>query len=123
MTVVAFTYGITSAKDVDKATALEKAVSTKTTSIHRFVRNSATLPDGPPIYVTPGSRAILTLPPLIGNPYHNTERYSVINDHTATIEGLQDGKMVWWGTISISKDGKTRTATLHSHDANGRSTG
>lgn len=58
--------------------------------------------------------------PVTGNPYHNAERYSVINDHTAGIEGLQDGKIVWWGTITISKDGKTRTATLHSHDANGK---
>jgi hypothetical protein len=58
--------------------------------------------------------------PVTGNPHHNAERYSVINDHTAAIQGLQDGKVVWWGTITISKDGKTRTATLHSHDANGK---
>jgi hypothetical protein len=58
--------------------------------------------------------------PVTGNPYHNAERYSVINDHTAAIEGLQDGKVKWWGTITISNDGKTRTATLHSHDANGK---
>jgi hypothetical protein len=65
MTVVACTYGITSGEDVDKAAALEKAVTSKTTSIHRFVRNSVTLPDRPPIYVNPGSRAILTQPPVI----------------------------------------------------------
>src|SRR2546421_2506864 len=47
MTVVACTYGITSAEDVDKAAALEKAVISKTTSIHRFVHNSATQPDTP----------------------------------------------------------------------------
>jgi hypothetical protein len=58
--------------------------------------------------------------PVTGNPHHNAERYSVINDHTAAIEGLQDGKVVWWGTITISKDDKTRTAILHSHDANGK---
>jgi hypothetical protein len=65
MTVVACTYGITSGEDVDKAAALEKAVISKTTSIHRFVRNSMTRPDSPPIGVNPGSRAILTQPPLI----------------------------------------------------------
>ncbi len=65
MTVVAFTYGITSAEDVDQAAALEKTVISKTTSIHPFVRNSMTRPNSPPIGVTPGSRAILTLPPLI----------------------------------------------------------
>jgi hypothetical protein len=58
--------------------------------------------------------------PVTGNPHHNAERYRVINDHIAAIEGLQDGKVVWWGTITISTDGKTRTATLHSHDANGK---
>ena len=57
--------------------------------------------------------------PVTGNPHHNAERYRVINDHTAAIEGLQDGKVVWWGTITISKDGKTRTATLCSRDVNG----
>jgi len=65
MTVVAFSYGITSAEDVDKAAALEKALTAKITSIHHFPRNSAILPDKPPISVNPGSHAILTLPPVI----------------------------------------------------------
>jgi hypothetical protein len=65
MTVVACTYGITSGEDVDKAAALEKAVTSKTTSIHRFVRNSMSQPNRPPIFVHPGSRAILTQSPLI----------------------------------------------------------
>jgi hypothetical protein len=57
---------------------------------------------------------------VTGNPHHNAERYRLINDHTAAIEGLQDGTVVWWGTVAISKDGKTRTAILHSHDVNGK---
>jgi len=65
MTVVACTYSITSAEDVDKAAALEKAVASKTTSIHRFVRDSATRPAGPPIGISPGSEGILSQPPLI----------------------------------------------------------
>ena len=65
MTLVACTYGITSGEDVDKASALEKAVTSKTTAIHPFTRNSMTRPNSPPIGVTPGSRAILTLPPVI----------------------------------------------------------
>src|SRR5437660_2178816 len=65
MTVVACTYGLTSGEDVDKAAALERAVASKTTAIHRFVHNSATRPGGPPIGVSPGSEAILTQPPLI----------------------------------------------------------
>ena len=27
---------------------------------------------------------------------------------------------MWWGTITISKDGKTRTALLHSIDSHGK---
>jgi hypothetical protein len=73
MTVVACTYGITSGEDVDKAAALEKAVTSKTTSIHRFVHNSATRSGMPPISVNPGSEAILTQPPLI-NVYEINDR-------------------------------------------------
>jgi hypothetical protein len=64
-TVVASIYGVTGSKDVDEAAALRQAVTSKSTSIHRFVRNSITRPDRPPIYVDPRSRAILTQPPLI----------------------------------------------------------
>ena len=63
--VVSCIYGLTSGEDVDKAAALRQAVTSEATSIHRFVRNSATRPDRPPISVNPGSRAILTHPPLI----------------------------------------------------------
>jgi hypothetical protein len=65
MTVVAYTHGITTAKDVEKAAALEEAVTNKTTSIHPFLQNSMSRPDRPPIFITPGSRAIFTLPPVI----------------------------------------------------------
>jgi hypothetical protein len=65
MTVDASTYGITSGKDVNKARALADAVISKITAVHRFVRNSATRPGRPPISVSPGSRAILTKPPVI----------------------------------------------------------
>lgn len=65
MTVVACTYGITTAGDVDQAAALEKAVASKTTAIHQFARDSTTRPGSPPIGVNPGSRAILTQLPEI----------------------------------------------------------
>lgn len=65
MTVASVTYGITTAGDVDKAAALEKAVVNKTTAIHQFVRNSTSYPGRPPIFVNPGSRAIFTQPPEI----------------------------------------------------------
>jgi hypothetical protein len=65
MTIASVTYGITTAGDVDKAAALEKAVVNKTTAIHQFGRDSATRPGSPPIGVNPGSEAILTQPPEI----------------------------------------------------------
>ena len=58
--------------------------------------------------------------PVKGNPYHDAEGMRVINDHTLFIQGLKDGKVMWWGTITISKDGKTRTALLHSIDSHGK---
>ena len=45
--------------------------------------------------------------PVKGNPYHDAEGMRVINDHTLFIQGLKDGKVMWWGTITISKDGKS----------------
>ena len=65
MTIASVTYGITTARDVDKAAALQQAVVSKTKAIHRFVRDSMNYPDRPPISVNPGSRAIFTQPPEI----------------------------------------------------------
>ena len=65
MTIASVTYGITTARDVDKAAALQQAVVSKTTAIHRFVRDSMNYPGRPPISVNPGSRAIFTQPPEI----------------------------------------------------------
>src|SRR5689334_7347200 len=59
------TYGITSGKDVDEAAALGHAVVSRITAIHKFVRDSASRPGTPPIFVNPGSRAIFTQPPVI----------------------------------------------------------
>ena len=58
--------------------------------------------------------------PVKGNPHHNAASYRIINDHTAFVQGFKDGKLMWWGTITISKDGKTRTAILQSTDAKGK---
>jgi len=65
MTIASVTYGITTARDVDKAAALQQAVVSNTTAIHRFVRDSKNYPGRPPISVNPGSRAIFTQPPEI----------------------------------------------------------
>ena len=65
ITIASVTYGITTARDDDKAAALQQAVVSKTKAIHRFVRDSMNYPDRPPISVNPGSRAIFTQTPEI----------------------------------------------------------
>jgi uncharacterized protein YpmB len=58
--------------------------------------------------------------PVKTNPSYNAIGYRVINDHTNAIQALKDGKLVWSGTITVSKDGKSRTVSIHGTDANGK---
>ena len=58
--------------------------------------------------------------PVKGSPFYNATGMRLINEHTVFIQGIKDGQIMWWGTITISKDGKTRTALLHSTDAKGK---
>jgi hypothetical protein len=51
---------------------------------------------------------------------YNSIGIRLIDDYTQFVQGIRDGKVMWWGTITISKDGKTRTALLHSTDAKGK---
>ena len=46
--------------------------------------------------------------------------YKVVNDRTNEINAIKDGKTMWSGTITVSKDGKSRTVTVHGTDANGK---
>ena len=58
--------------------------------------------------------------PLKNNPTYNALGYRVVNDHTNYIQALKDGKIVWSGTITVSKDGKSRTVAVHGTGANGK---
>jgi hypothetical protein len=58
--------------------------------------------------------------PVKGSPFYNAAGMRLINDRTVFIQGIKDGQLMWWGTITVSKDGKTRTALLHSTDAKGK---
>jgi hypothetical protein len=58
--------------------------------------------------------------PLNGSPFYNAAGMRFINERAVFIQGIKDGKVTWWGTITISNDGKTRTALLHSTDAKGK---
>ena len=55
-----------------------------------------------------------------GNLAFNAMGYRVVNDRTNYIQALKDGKLVWSGTITVAKDGKTRTVTIHGTDASGK---
>jgi VCBS repeat-containing protein len=58
--------------------------------------------------------------PIKGNLAYNSVGYRVINDHTNAIQALKDGKILWSGTITVAKDGKSRTVTIRGTDANGK---
>lgn len=58
--------------------------------------------------------------PLKGNLPYNAVMYKVVNDHTNDITATKDGKTIWTGTITVSKDGKSRTVTVNGSDANGK---
>ena len=58
--------------------------------------------------------------PVKNNPSYNAIGYRVVNDHTNSIQALKDGKLVWSGTITVSKDGKSRMVSIHGTGANGK---
>jgi hypothetical protein len=55
-----------------------------------------------------------------GTPAYDSVSYRVVDDHTVSVEAFKHGKLMWWGMIAISGDGKTRTANLRSKDARGK---
>ncbi len=58
--------------------------------------------------------------PVKGNLPYNSVAYKVVNDHTNDITTWKDGKVVWSGRITVSKDGKSRTVTINGTDADGK---
>ena len=58
--------------------------------------------------------------PVKNNPSYNAIGYRVVNDHTNYIQALEDGKLVWSGTIAVSKNGKSRTVSIHGTGPNGK---
>lgn len=55
-----------------------------------------------------------------GNLSYNAVMYKVVNDRTNNITAFKDGKVNWTGTITVSKDGKSRTVTVNGTDAEGK---
>ena len=58
--------------------------------------------------------------PSKGNMPWNAAAYTVINDRTNDITTMKNGKVVWSGQITVSKDGKSRTVSINGTDANGK---
>ena len=46
--------------------------------------------------------------------------YKVVNDRTNEINAMKNGKTTWSGTITVSKDGKSRTVDIHGTNENGK---
>jgi hypothetical protein len=57
---------------------------------------------------------------VTGDPASDMRAYMIVNDHTLEITQKKDGKVSATGKIVVSKDGKTRTVTIHSTDAEGK---
>jgi len=57
---------------------------------------------------------------VTGDPGSDMRMYSRINNRTLSITAKKDGKVTLTGTITISRDGKSRTVTTSGTDANGR---
>ena len=55
-----------------------------------------------------------------GNLAWDSAAYKVANDYTNDITTWKNGKVVWAGHITVSKDGKSRTVTVNGTDANGK---
>jgi hypothetical protein len=55
-----------------------------------------------------------------GNMAWDSAAYKVVNDYTNDITTMKDGKVMWTGHITVSKDGKSRTVTVNGTDANGK---
>jgi hypothetical protein len=58
--------------------------------------------------------------PAKGNLPYNSVAYTVVNDRTNDITAMKDGKTMWTGKITVSADGKSRTATINGTDEKGK---
>jgi hypothetical protein len=58
--------------------------------------------------------------PVTGDPTSDTRSYKKVNDHTLTFAVKKGDKVTISGSIAVSADGKTRTVTTTSTDAQGK---
>lgn len=60
--------------------------------------------------------------PVTGDPTSDMRSYKKINDHTLALTVKKGGKITTSGRIVVSTDGKARTVTTHTTDAQGNKT-
>jgi uncharacterized protein YpmB len=58
--------------------------------------------------------------PLKGNMGVDSFAYKMVNDRTNEITAMKDGKTKWSGTITVAKDGKSRTVNISGTDDKGK---
>ena len=58
--------------------------------------------------------------PAKGNMAFDSIAYKVVNDRTNDLTTMKNGKTLWTGTITVSKDGKSRTVTVNGTDDKGK---
>jgi hypothetical protein len=58
--------------------------------------------------------------PEKGNLAFDALAYKVVNDRTNDVTAMKGGKTLWTGTITVSKDGKSRTVIVNGTDEKGK---
>ncbi len=58
--------------------------------------------------------------PAKGNLPYNQVMYKSVNERTNDISAMKDGKMMWNGSITVAKDGKSRVVKVNMTDAHGK---
>ena len=58
--------------------------------------------------------------PTKGNMPADSFAYKVVNDRTNDITAMKNGKTAWTGTITVAKDGKSRTVIVNGTDEKGK---
>jgi len=58
--------------------------------------------------------------PVVGDPSSDTRSYTEVDDHTLEFTGKKAGKVTVTGRVVTSADGKSRTVTVSTTDAQGK---
>jgi lipopolysaccharide export LptBFGC system permease protein LptF len=58
--------------------------------------------------------------PLKGSMQADSIAYKMVNERTNEITAMKGGKTVWSGTITVAKDGKSRTVNISGTDDKGK---